>query len=150
MAFWKEIRKALNSTFGTAEFEPLDKIIKGTKGLKASDNFYGRVLDSYEYGDDDDPFIIPNLIVMNWSGSCKFGFYAKKSSGGGENIKVLRNGVIVDTTTLASYDYKLTFSGIITFKKGDIIGLQIEDQIEYADMYADVTDMSAFDILYEG
>lgn len=29
MAIWKEIRKALNSTLGTANFKPLDKLIEG-------------------------------------------------------------------------------------------------------------------------
>ena len=144
---WSKVKKALNSTLGTDEFKPLDKLIMGNKALKASDNFYGRVLDSHEYGDYYDPFIIPNLIVMNWSGSCKFKFYAEKTSGSGETIRVLRNGIIVDSTAIEKYDYSLNSSGVITFKKGDIIGLQIECAIEYADMYADVTDMSAFTIL---
>ena len=42
MAIWKEIRKALNSTLGTANFKSLDKIIKdeidGQRSLAASDN----------------------------------------------------------------------------------------------------------------
>lgn len=40
MGFWTEVKHALNSTLGTENFMPLDKIYTNGKSLVASDNIY--------------------------------------------------------------------------------------------------------------
>ena len=144
---WSKVKKALNSTLGTDEFKPLDKLIMGNKALKASDNFYSRVLDSYMDGDKDAPTIITNLLVMNWSGTCKFIVNAKEYNSSSDTVIILKNGVKVDSITFTDYDYKEISSKVMSFKKGDVFGLQIEAPLNYVDIYADVTDLSAFTIL---
>ena len=57
MAIWKEIRKALNSTLGTANFKPLDKLIQDyvKSGIKTyvnstvDTNFFKTLDDLYQY-----------------------------------------------------------------------------------------------------
>ena len=39
MGLWSAIKHAMNSTLGTSEFEPLDKIIKGQRIYVATDSF---------------------------------------------------------------------------------------------------------------
>lgn len=47
MGFWAGIKHAINSTLGTADFKPLDKIIEGQRTLAASDSVI-RVLKATE------------------------------------------------------------------------------------------------------
>ena len=57
MAIWKELRKALNSPLGTANFKPLDKLIQDyvKSGIKTyvnstvDTNFFKTLDDLYQY-----------------------------------------------------------------------------------------------------
>lgn len=46
MGMWTGIKHAINSTLGTADFKPLDKIIEGQRTLAASDSVIQVVLSS--------------------------------------------------------------------------------------------------------
>ena len=157
MGLWAGIKRALNSTLGTTEFEPLDKIILGSKALKASDNFYSNILSGRFSGNSENPFIRENLITMNWQGSFKLKIMAYGRDN--YNYVIIRiNGVERYRLVLrGSSDviYEEYTTDIITFKKDDIIGLEITSSgtsygmnVESIDMYADVTDLSAFVINY--
>ena len=159
MGLWAGIKYALNSTVGTTEFEPLDKIILGSKALKASDNFYSRILSKHLSGTVNKPIVIENLLEMKWQGSFRLRIYARGQNNTGF-IHIKRNGNIVYTFYLdATSDYK-EYSTDISFNVGDIIGLEItgidsiygdgEANLNYMDIYADVTDLSAFVKNYEG
>lgn len=157
MGFWTGIKRAVNSTLGTEEFEPLDKIILGTKGLKASENFYSKILSKELHGTADNPVVIENLLEMKWQGSFRLKIYAKGYSNTGY-VRIKRNGNTVYTFSLdAVTDFKEYYTDI-SFSNGDIIGLVVtgvnssygdgEAYLKYVDIYADVTDSSAFVINY--
>lgn len=154
---WPKIKKAINSTLGTEEFQPLDEIILGSKGLKASDNFYARVLSTVTSGSYGSPLTISNWLTMNWTGSFKLKVSAYYNRGNGI-IHVQKNGSTISTVTVTSSDYGEYETGLISFNKGDIIGLILTGAsssnsasaiVQYIDMYADVTDLSAFTNNYE-
>lgn len=48
MGFWSGIKHAINSTLGTSEFQPLDKIIDGQRTLAASDSVLNVVFSGNE------------------------------------------------------------------------------------------------------
>ena len=149
---WSKVKKAINSTLGTDEFAPLDKLILGSKGLKASENFYSRVLSKSLTGRKDEPFVIENLMTMKWQGSLRL-----KISLRGETddsyVGVKKNGVVVGALYASSlYSYSERHINI-SFTKGDVIGLELSSIsngntvfIQYVDVYADVIDMSAFTV----
>lgn len=159
MGLWAGIKRSLNSTVGTTEFEPLDKIIKGAKGLKASDNFYSRILSGNFSGTADSPFVIENLIEMKWQGSFRMKIRARAQTNTGY-VNIKKNGSIVFSLALDAVSNYTEYSQDISFTNGDIIGVEISGikssygdgiaYLRYIDIYADVIDMSAFKNNYMG
>lgn len=152
---WPKIKKAINSTLGTEEFQPLDEIILGSKGLKASDNFYARVLSTLTSGTYNNPLTISNWLIMNWAGSFKLKAYGRGYNYTGK-LDIQKNGATVSSINFDSGQYGECESIVISFNKGDIIGLVFTStgkngttEVQYIDMYADVTDLSAFTNNYE-
>lgn len=154
---WPKIKKAINSTLGTEDFQPLDEIILGSKGLKASDNFYARVISSPISGTYSAPLTVSDWLLMNWAGSFKLKVRVTAIRYAGK-INIQKNGSTVSSISVTSSNavYAEYESGIISFNKGDSIGLVLTSEgssgtvdVQYIDMYADVTDLSAFTNNYE-
>ena len=150
MGIWSGIKHALNSTLGTSEFKSLDKMIMGSKGLKASENFYHRVQSTTVTGEYNKAKTKNDFMIMNWSGSLKLKFSARTYNSGGF-FRVLINGVSQGDIVLSNTSYAVSSTGAISFNKGDKIGITLGAynsngaiEVSYIDVYADVVDMSAF------
>lgn len=74
---------AINSTLGTEDFKPLDKIITDGKSLISSDNLYYQIFigEKYISGlDDVKTFKIPKKIKFNLNGTINLKYYLYNSS----------------------------------------------------------------------
>lgn len=71
MSIWAGIKYALNSTVGTKNFKPLDKLLKDVDGLVASDNLYQIVSQNENLRITDGVFEMPKKIKVNANGSIK-------------------------------------------------------------------------------
>ena len=74
---------AINSTLGTEEFKPLDKIITDGKSLISSDNLYYQIFIGEKYingYDDVKTFKIPKKIKFNLNGTINLKYYLYNSS----------------------------------------------------------------------
>ena len=143
---------AINSTLGTEDFESIDQMILGSKGLKASDNFYTRLLTQITV-DSKETFDKTNWFEMKWSGTFKLNINCDYNRTSGQ-IRILKNGSLL--YAFGAPDTKPTdyFIDSISVTKGDIIGIIVKGEgsngittINYIDMYADIIDLSAFKML---
>lgn len=136
MGFWSGIKHALNSTLGTDDFQPLDKIILGMRCLQASGEVY-MTLASLEATavavGKTEVFSSKQSITPYASGSLKLKItYAPggQGYGGSSNIfNVLVNGVVVNSVELStskSSTESTATSGIIRYKAGDVITFNAE------------------------
>lgn len=152
---WAKIKKAINSTLGTGEFQPLDEIILGTKGLKASDNFYTQIYqgDAIRGSAEPNSKIMPVTLKMNWQGSFRLKVTSYKANSGG-NFSVLINDVISTGFDSTYSSFGDTFIDV-SFNKGDIIKFKLTGTgngfiyVNQISMYADVVDLSAFEMYTE-
>ncbi len=74
---WGEIKKAINSTIGTAGFQPLDAIIKGQKTFVASDNTM---------------IVLSAQSEKTWSDGATIGTFTPKTSGSVRLMAEIGNG----------------------------------------------------------
>ena len=93
MGFWTGIKHALNSTLGTSEFKPLDKIIEGQRSLAASDSVI-RVLFS-------------GSTNVTYTGVL-FGSFVPQKSG---SIRVLAKGTTSGSYSSATFDLTIKEAG---------------------------------------
>ena len=151
---WAKIKKALNGTLGTNEFQSLDKMILGQKGLKSSDNYYATLLDDNVTVSLGKTWS-KDLIKMNWDGTFRLGVSLYKDSQGGYLDVKVNNVTIktIDYEDMNNSPYQFTYLSEIPVKKGDIVSVSISARSQGAvyiskiNMYADVTDLSAFDFI---
>ena len=153
MGIWAGIKHALNSTLGTSEFQSLDKIILGQKGLKASQNLYAPVWSGNVSVDHDKSYDSGDIVEFNWSGSFILGIYGYRSSHTYRDVLVLKNGEEITKIFLPNGDTKeYTYSQPISIKKGDRISVRIPTgnptiYLYKIDIFADVEDVSGVTIL---
>lgn len=137
MGFWSGIKHALNSTLGTADFQPLDKIIKSQKNLVADDAPYYTIFVGSEAvkvpsgsGNVITYTDLPYKIKMKTNGSCRIKVKIKKSaSDRATYFQVLVNGVLqssvnssTDDLTEVSTDIVFDYGNIISFSIGGYRG----------------------------
>jgi hypothetical protein len=135
----------------------LKKIIDGKKGLVASENFYAEIPVHFKVDSEDvTTGSKENIFKVKWSGSfklvCKGG---RANQSNYANATLLKNGEDVSTVSLPFGTGETNF-GTITFKKGDVFGIALKGEKDYTRpyvnsflLYADVTDLSAFEIIEE-
>ena len=131
MGLWAGIKHALNSTLGTKDFMPLDKMILGMRSLQASDEVYWSLIPlktSTVLPNKTKTFSSKQSITPYTSGSLKLSItYAPGGSGygGSSNVfNVLINGVVVDSISLETSktpDEYMATSAIIQYDAGDVI-----------------------------
>ena len=149
MGIWAEIKRALNSTVGTEKFKSLDKMIMGVKGLVSSNNLYAHILNNSITVASGETKTI-DLIKMMWSGSVKVAITTYKSADKVASVGVSKNGVQIATSNISEGTDINEY--IVTFDVGDVISLYTRGTstsftVKGIDLYADIIDVSAFEIL---
>ena len=71
MAIWKEIRKTINSTLGTKSFKPLDKIIRDSYYVYASDDLLKTLYQEANRTDGTADISLQSVGKINLSGAIK-------------------------------------------------------------------------------
>lgn len=152
MGLWSEIKHALNSTIGTDDFKPLDKIIQGNKAIVASDNLYWIISNTGAYTEDNTKFTEFAKIRINISGSIKLrvksGAYYRE---GYVEIRINGKTVANSTTTVGEpltdsyFDIPVNNKDILTIEY--IAGLNGKTTIYLAEIYANIVDGAFIDIL---
>lgn len=93
MGLWAEVKRTLNSTLGTTDFKPLDKIIEGQRTLAASDSVIQVIqLKETGIGTTIKEF---GKFVPKVNGSVRIIADISASASPTVTIKVLKNGVQV-------------------------------------------------------
>lgn len=121
MGIWTGIKHAINSTLGTADFKPLDKIIEGQRTLAASDSVIQVVMSSIKKITSDNTVL--GSFVPQTEGSVRIITQCSTSNTGADSatliVKRADNGVEVGKITTYfdssnNYDVRLD----IAIKKG--------------------------------
>lgn len=121
MSIWSAIKHSINSTLGTSDFKPLDKIITDNKSLQASDEHYYLLADVFD--SDAKTKNLGVSVKMRETGSIKI---SVKIAGGTSTIKryfdVKKNGtnaITLEWTNNTAADTEE--NATINFAKGDIL-----------------------------
>lgn len=147
MGFWSAIKYAVNSSLGTDEFQPIDQIVKGQRGLVASDNVYAILYSgNMTIGQNAQH----DLFVAQWSGSLSIGLAGTNQGV----LRIFKNGNEIAPNEQTNTEKGLYVFGSINIEKGDRITLvgaatNATASITQIAILADMTDLSAFDILLE-
>ncbi len=121
---WSEIKHAVNSTVGTDDFEPLDKIFKGNWRFIVSENIY--LTEDAFYTQDDDTFNISTSFKALINGTVRVSMSAATSSGRIFSFHVLKNGEIAASVKKTGTGEALTYISEVTFAPGDVLSFKFE------------------------
>lgn len=163
MEFWSGIKYALNSTLGTSDFQSIDKMILGTKGLVESDNLYLNtgINESFTatlQSNEVKTLKTSSTIKINWNGSIRLDFVANSNQGSNRTyVKIYKNDSDIYSQNIGG-----TFNGStsITVRKGDVIkigfllqlgnvaeALNFNVSVSDVKIYADLIDTSGVSII---
>ena len=123
---WAEIKHAINSTVGTDDFKPLDKIFEGNWRLASSDVVYKSEPVSYTYGYGK--YAINNIFKAKASGRVKFRISGVETEKTTFTFNVYRNGSETPVASAANTTSTLSKTFIIdcNVNKGDIFTFDIK------------------------
>ena len=129
MSIWAEIKKAVNSTLGTADFKPLDKIFTDELAIYSLDSAFKTI----DYSE-----IPTTQTKMRYNGAIKIKLTISEgtsSSVGKEtSLRINLNGTFVrNLWATMVYNQKAESSCEIAVQKGDIITLANGDNYHYID-----------------
>lgn len=118
---WAEIKKAVNSTICTEDFQPLDEIFKGSWRFVACDDVTYKS-DTVTYSRNGSAFTLGNSYTAAADGTLTVKLLATTNSGITCTFGAYVNGALFSSdersvTSTAEY----TFSNNVTFKKGDVL-----------------------------
>lgn len=134
MGFWAGIKYAINSTLGTSDFKPLDKMILGMRSLQASDNVYMTLSGFPSAAPNNGQTEIvshPQSITPYTSGSLKFKVYYVTVQSGYTSpelyFNVYINGSRAYRDTLSPGPSGTTTEHTlqISYQAGDVITLEV-------------------------
>lgn len=117
---WAETKAAINSTVGTPDFEPLDKIIKGTWRLVASDSFV-YASETARVSGSGGTYTLANSFKANAFGSASFAVTASLEQNTTYKLNILKNGTVAATNSRAGTGTQLVFLNTVSFAPGDLI-----------------------------
>lgn len=151
---WAGIKHALNSTLGTKDFQPLDKLYYKGKSLVASDNLYMYIINSRITVDRDSSYTVPEKLVMKNAGSIKLraemsyystprlkvNIYVNSSL----RLELTRTDEATNTTDVVSGQLKYNAGDVVTFKI--VNTYTASGSISQLTLHADVIDTSMLDI----
>ena len=129
MSIWAGIKHALNSTLGTKDFKPLDKIIsndfKNQWSMYASDDIYYPLsnLTGAVYRGESEWFYYPQKFKMNCNGSVRIKgdfFSGLNREGAMAQFAIFKNADFVTYYTISKLEEATVYYDL-NFKQGDII-----------------------------
>ena len=141
---------AINSTLGTNNFEPLDKMIIGQKQLLASDNVY-QIVKSDTVSVTNPATLNIDLFKLKINGSFKISIFGGASYNDG-TVRILKNGVDITSISVGQTDGNYA-SSVINAERNDIISVIItagtngSNYIYKISILADIIDGSAIELL---
>lgn len=127
----KGIKKALNSTIGTKDFQPLDEMIKNATQLLPDKSSTMLLLAERAYPTYQSPFAVDN-IRANCDGGCYLAFSPYSTDDNNIDTTIYINNVLKHHHVFA-YERKqrINLYYPIWFKKGDIIKIVIKQPDGY-------------------
>lgn len=121
---WAVTKYALNSTVGTADFQPLDIIFKGNWHLVSSDNVY--FAEKAEYTQNNNTYTLTNALKMLASGTARFTLWASTATSSTHTFEVYKNGTLAGSQTrTVTSTAETAYSVDVTFSEGDVITFRI-------------------------
>lgn len=141
---------AINSTLGTNNFEPLDKMIIGQKQLLASDNVY-QIVKSDTVSVTNPATLNIDLFKLKINGSFKINVYAGASSNNA-TVRILKNGVDITSISVGQTDGNYA-SSVIIAERNDIFSVILSAgtngglYVYTISILADIIDGSAIELL---
>ena len=141
---------AINSTLGTNNFEPLDKMILGQKQLLASDNVY-QIVKSDTVSVTNPETLNIDLFKLKINGSFKISVYAGASYNDG-TVRILKNGVDITSISVGQTDGNYA-SSVIIAERNDIFSVILSAgtngsvNVYKISILADIIDGSAIELL---
>ena len=152
MGIWTGIKHALNSTLGTSDFQSIDKMILGSKGLVESDNLYLNtgINESFTATLQSNEVKIlktSSTIKINWNGSIRLDFVAStnQSSSNRTYVKIYKNDSDIYSQAIG---FAFNGSTSIVVRKGDVIKigflLQLGNVAEAQSFNVSVTDVKIY------
>ena len=152
MSLWAGIKYALNSTLGTNDFEPLDKMILGQKQLLASDNVY-QIVKSNAGSVTNPATLNIDLFKLKINGSFKIRAYGSASYNPG-TIRILKNGVDITSISVEVQTEDRNYdSSVINAERNDTISVILSAgtngrlYVYTISILADIIDGSAIELL---
>ena len=117
---WAEVKHAINSTVGTSEFKPLDKIIMDNWNLIESSDVY--ISETPTYSSSSGVYTLNNSFKMKANGSAKIRLVASYSVNSTYTFEAYKNGTPYASETLAGGGTtNKNFILSISFKKDDVL-----------------------------
>ena len=167
MGIWAGIKHALNSTLGTKDFQPLDKMLYLGKSTISSTNPLFLISNGGEFnyndiGNDDEysTGVIGKTLVAKSKGSFSISFkltYSQDLGTGG--IGVFINGEFVTSRSGSEVSNATLRTNSVSYSEGDVITIKIRRgynsrldgsktfEISNIELCADVVDVSMFKIV---
>lgn len=122
---WSYIKKAINSTLGTNDFEPLNELFFKNKALNASENLYYTIQGETVKVEEGTTYKIPKTIKMYNSGSITIKSNLKPPSAEYYTyLKIYINNVLYKQLSSSAYE-ATEVSTIVSFNAGDVITFEI-------------------------
>lgn len=128
MSIWAGIKHALNSTLGTEDFKPLDKLLTEPNGVVAGTQVAKNILNEKIIGAYNEGTVIENTATMVASGTIKIGARISTISGGGGRAKleVYKNSSLVYTFNIsATLENVYTVDAALNVQKDDVISFRV-------------------------
>ena len=150
MGLWASIKKTLNSTVGTADMVPLDKIFLNQKNLVASDNEYLLLEtkgDSSTYPNETTTEMQKKVKMTN-AGSVRIKVSLLRiNSSSRTYLRVYVNGNEVTNLNSGLTNNYIEETADITFNAGDIISFSVTSRyFQNLRFCATITDSSLYSI----
>ena len=132
MGLWTGIKYAINSTLGTKEFEPLDKLITNQYRLVASDNVYKQFEDIKIEFDEDEPdglnrILFQKIKMLHPATIRVKGKIICESTKVSYKFQIFRNDTpVYEYTRPMDSSISHSFNTDINLEAGDILSFRIE------------------------
>lgn len=115
---WSYIKKAINSTLGTNDFEPLNELFFKNKALNASENLYYTIQSESVKVEEGKTYKIPKSIKMYNSGSITI----KSNLESPYNGRYTYLNIYINNASYKTLSSETTeVSTVVSFNAGDVI-----------------------------
>lgn len=122
---WAEIKRAINSTVGTDEFQPLDKMIMGNWNLVESNNTY--LFETPLYSSSAGTHTLSTTFKMKANGTARIRLLAAYSANITCAFEIYKNGQLYKSNSLTGINTSTNVSFIVpvSFKTDDLFTFKL-------------------------